>query len=211
MSTGRLGAPWCLDPDQGDSLSQRDTGWLQIYCSGAQEVFDTILQAFALTEQICLCPAWWFTTASTFLIPMRLSMCRTKKPCGVSWEHRTFEGSGDTRAEANLHGLTAGDTQLKLVRERHIDMQGALDHLYEINKRFADKILSEVTARSKRFSSSVKTAVLAAGSCAETVRWSLPDLLDTGLIQLRALRPFPAVELRQILKSRRSEGGCRRS
>ncbi len=49
-----IGAPWCLDPDQGDSLSQRDTGWLQLYCANAQEVFDMVVQAYFIAEKLLL-------------------------------------------------------------------------------------------------------------------------------------------------------------
>jgi 2-oxoisovalerate ferredoxin oxidoreductase alpha subunit len=45
-----MGAPWSIWPDLSDSLSQRDTGWLQFYCADNQEVFDTIIQAYKLCE-----------------------------------------------------------------------------------------------------------------------------------------------------------------
>jgi 2-oxoisovalerate ferredoxin oxidoreductase alpha subunit len=45
-----MGAPWSIWPDLSDSLSQRDTGWIQFYCADNQEVFDTIIQAYRLCE-----------------------------------------------------------------------------------------------------------------------------------------------------------------
>jgi 2-oxoisovalerate ferredoxin oxidoreductase alpha subunit len=45
-----MGAPWSIWPDLSDSLSQRDTGWIQFYCADNQEVFDTIIQAYKLSE-----------------------------------------------------------------------------------------------------------------------------------------------------------------
>ncbi|MGE5416894.1 MAG: pyruvate ferredoxin oxidoreductase [Acidobacteriota bacterium] len=45
-------APWTLWADHQDSMAQRDTGWLQYHCSSNQEVFNTILQAFRVAEQI---------------------------------------------------------------------------------------------------------------------------------------------------------------
>ncbi|MBI2450155.1 MAG: pyruvate ferredoxin oxidoreductase [Candidatus Nealsonbacteria bacterium] len=47
-----LGLPWNIWPDFQDSLSQRDTGWIQLYCEDVQEVFDTVLQAFKITETV---------------------------------------------------------------------------------------------------------------------------------------------------------------
>ncbi len=49
-----VGPPWSIWTDQNDSLSQRDTGWLQIYCESNQEVQDTIVQAFKIAETVML-------------------------------------------------------------------------------------------------------------------------------------------------------------
>ena len=49
-----LASPFNLKADLSDSLSQRDTGWLQFYCESGQEVFDTIIQAFRISEEILL-------------------------------------------------------------------------------------------------------------------------------------------------------------
>jgi len=45
-------APWTLWADQQDSFAQRDTGWIQYHCSSNQEVFNTVLQAYRVAEQI---------------------------------------------------------------------------------------------------------------------------------------------------------------
>ena len=45
-------APWTLWSDHQDSMAQRDTGWIQYHCSSNQEVFNTILQAYRVAEQI---------------------------------------------------------------------------------------------------------------------------------------------------------------
>ncbi len=45
-----MGSPWSIWPDFSDSLSQRDTGWIQFYCADNQEVFDTVIQAYKLCE-----------------------------------------------------------------------------------------------------------------------------------------------------------------
>jgi pyruvate/2-oxoacid:ferredoxin oxidoreductase alpha subunit len=49
-----LGPPWNIWSDQSDSLSQRDTGWVQLYCENNQEVLDTILQAYRIAESVKL-------------------------------------------------------------------------------------------------------------------------------------------------------------
>ena len=45
-----VGAPWSIFNDQQDSISQRDTGWIQIYCRDNQEIIDTLIQAYRIAE-----------------------------------------------------------------------------------------------------------------------------------------------------------------
>ncbi len=49
-----MSPPWTMWCDQTDSLSQRDTGWLQFYCESNQEALDTIIQAYKISEEILL-------------------------------------------------------------------------------------------------------------------------------------------------------------
>ncbi|MEW5900256.1 MAG: pyruvate ferredoxin oxidoreductase [Acidobacteriota bacterium] len=45
---------WSIWTDQNDSLSQRDTGWMQFYCASNQEVLDTVVQAFKVSEKLMI-------------------------------------------------------------------------------------------------------------------------------------------------------------
>jgi pyruvate/2-oxoacid:ferredoxin oxidoreductase alpha subunit len=47
-----IGPGWNIWTDQNDSLSQRDTGWVQLYCETNQEVIDTTVMAFKLAETL---------------------------------------------------------------------------------------------------------------------------------------------------------------
>ncbi len=44
-------APWGFWPDQIDSLSQRDTGWVQLYSESPQDSLDSVIQAFRIAEE----------------------------------------------------------------------------------------------------------------------------------------------------------------
>ena len=199
-----IGAPWCLDPDQGDSLSQRDTGWLQIYCSSAQEVFDTVLQAFALSEELFL-PSMviydGFYISHTYEVVDVPEKQMVKRFIGPP----VFPAQVIPGSLGNLHGLTTSETQLGLIRRRHEDMLRAPALFDQINDRFA-----QIFGRSYKVIDSVippgsKTVILTVGATAETVRWCLPKLKDIGLIQLRMFRPFPAEQLGSLLKAHEVE------
>jgi len=47
-----VAAPWGFWPDQTDSVSQRDTGWIQLYSESGQESLDTVIQAFKIAERV---------------------------------------------------------------------------------------------------------------------------------------------------------------
>ena len=47
-----IGAPWNILNDQQDSISQRDTGWIQIYARNNQEILDSIIQAYKIAETV---------------------------------------------------------------------------------------------------------------------------------------------------------------
>lgn len=43
-------SPHGMQPDHSDTASERDTGWIQFHCETIQEVIDTIIQAYKVTE-----------------------------------------------------------------------------------------------------------------------------------------------------------------
>jgi len=47
-----MGAPLNILPDHQDSISQRDTGWIQIYARNNQEILDSIIQAYKIAETV---------------------------------------------------------------------------------------------------------------------------------------------------------------
>ncbi len=49
-----VGAPWSVWNDHQDSISQRDAGWIQIYAKDHQEIIDTVIKAYRLTEEVCI-------------------------------------------------------------------------------------------------------------------------------------------------------------
>src|SRR3990172_3741323 len=49
-----LGPAWNIWTEQTDSLAQRDTGWIQLYCESNQEIIDTVFQAYKIAEKVLL-------------------------------------------------------------------------------------------------------------------------------------------------------------
>lgn len=49
-----VGAPWTVWNDQQDSMSQRDVGWIQLYCNDHQQIIDTTIKAFRLAQTLSI-------------------------------------------------------------------------------------------------------------------------------------------------------------
>jgi len=47
-----VGAPWTIWNDHQDAMSQRDTGWIQMYACDHQQIIDTVIKAFRLAETV---------------------------------------------------------------------------------------------------------------------------------------------------------------
>ncbi|HHX86561.1 MAG TPA: pyruvate ferredoxin oxidoreductase, partial [Firmicutes bacterium] len=202
-----LGAPWSLEPDQGDSLNQRDTGWIQLYCSSAQEVFDFVLLGYALSEQLLL-PC--LVSYDGFYISHSCEAVEV----AIREQAADFLGPKALPAQLeelgrayNLHSITGAAELSKLIRERHRDMQQAISVFTELNCRF-----QEIFGRSYSPVQAVGLpeagmAVVTAGACAETVYSMLPDLnsldLSVGAAAIKMFRPFPRDELCKWLKNGR--------
>src|SRR3990167_2236576 len=49
-----VSSPLNIWNDEQDSISQRDTGWIQIFCKNNQEAVDSVPQAFYIAEKVLL-------------------------------------------------------------------------------------------------------------------------------------------------------------
>ncbi len=194
-----IGAPWCLDPDQGDSLSQRDTGWLQIYCSGAQQVVDTVIQAYVLAESLllpCMVVFDGFYISHTYEAVDVPDLALAREFVGPpKFAPQMVPGN-----IANLHGMTSGVDQHKLIRGRHEAMKSALSVFEKINSRYGEVFGRSYSPLEVEIPPGAKKAVFTAGAVAETVLWALPRFPGLGVIALRLFRPFPSEKICELVE-----------
>ena len=54
VASRAIGAPINIWNDHSDSLSQRDSGWLQLFCESNQDAVDTHIMAFKIAEKVGL-------------------------------------------------------------------------------------------------------------------------------------------------------------
>lgn len=199
-----LGAPWSIWVDHNDSLSQRDTGWIQFYVSSCQEVFDTILQAYRLGEIVQL-PV--MVNLDGFYLSHTIEPAILPKPAEVDAflpPYRT-EWRLNPQKPRSIGNLTSPDYYL----EFRYKIQEAMDTA----KAVANDIYQQFESYFGRHYGSLdcyeledaKTVFITYATMAQTVKHAVREIRregeKVGLIRIRMFRPFPVEDLRQVVKS----------
>jgi pyruvate/2-oxoacid:ferredoxin oxidoreductase alpha subunit len=116
-----VGAPWNIWNDHQDSISQRDTGWIQIYSCDHQQIIDDTLKAFSIAEEtsipvmVCYDGYLLSHTYMPFEVPQEERVARFLKPFKPSY-------ALDPADPANLNTVTLPETR--------VDVNGELAHGY---------------------------------------------------------------------------------
>jgi len=197
-----LAAPWAFWSDQTDSLSQRDTGWIQVYCEDNQESLDSVIQAFRISEQVLL-PCMVVLEAnfiSHFMEPVEVPdpslVDRFLPPVNTP---RRFDLDHPGFAIPVVNQVQYRDFR-RLSQEA---MVHALTILGEVDKDFASHF-----GRGYGLIESVDTedadlVIVTSASITATARFTLKRLREkghrVGLVKIRVFRPFPTEALRRVL------------
>ena len=209
-----VGAPWTILNDQQDTVAQRDTGWIQIYCRNSQEVMDTVIQAYRIAEQIqipvMVCyDGFILSHASTPVdVPAQEDIDRYLPS-------REEKSTIDGHTSMNVNPLILSDPRPDA---NGVPMPGYMEFRYRLQCdildafstiQSADDEFAKVMGRS--WGSSVWTyrmedaehAVISMGSLASECTVAIDQLrnegIRVGVVGLRVYRPFPASELVDLL------------
>ncbi len=198
-------APWSLEPDLADSMSQRDTGWIQLYCSSAQELLDSVLCAYRVAEQamlpVLVCAEGFLVshTAEVVDVPGQEAVDAFLPPFSPpdDWvldpsRPRAFLGLPEPREYAAFqHNVaTAHDEARGLLAEAAADFSARLGR-------------PKVASLELSGDPDAETALVTIGTIGETARELLHDAEPPLLARIHALRPFPGEELATALSRAR--------
>ena len=194
-------APWSIEPDLTDSMSQRDTGWIQLYCSSAQEVLDSVLCAYRLAEAAML-PV--MVCAEGFLLSHTSEVLDVPEQDAVDAflpELRPPEDWVlDPSRPRSFSALPEADDYAAFQRNVAVALDGARDLIGDVAAEFTAHFGREKTgALELAGNPDAETALVAIGTIGDTAR----ELLDAGddllVVRVHAYRPFPAAELAAAL------------
>jgi pyruvate/2-oxoacid:ferredoxin oxidoreductase alpha subunit len=197
-----VGSPWNIFADQNDSLSQRDTGWIQYYCENNQEVLDTILQAYRVAEtvlmpaMVCLDAFFLSHTSEPVSIPDQELVDRYLPPLKMPF-------TLDTEQPHAFGGLPANDTYMELRARMEQAMRNALGVAADADSDFADLFGRRYGLIDTYRTEDAKTILVTSGTAAGTARAVIDayraEGIPVGLARIRLFRPFPAAELRRVV------------
>jgi pyruvate ferredoxin oxidoreductase alpha subunit len=210
-------APLNIHGDHSDTMAQRDSGWIQIYAENAQEVYDSILQAFRIGEHLdvqlpVIIGLDGFTLSHT-LESVRVlvgedvkSFVGTRKlPTVLSHEGKTVPYRLDPENPVTMGPIALQNFYFEFKRQQEEAMQNASRVIQEVHDEYA-----RLSGRSygdglieKYMLEDAEVATVCLGSTAGTVKTVVDELREkgvkAGLLRIRTFRPFPAGEIAKAL------------
>lgn len=193
-----IAPPWNLWTDQTDSLAQRDTSWLQLYCENNQEVLDTVIQAFKVAEQISLpvmlvLDAFILSHTSEVVdVPDQEAVDRFLPP----FKPKYLLDPDDPHA---FGSITGPEDFQKLKQLRHEDMLGAIEIIKKADEEYFALFGRRYGVVDPYRCDDAELILVTSGTLSGTARIAIDSLRDAGIaagaLKMRLFRPFPADDL----------------
>lgn len=202
-----IAPPWSIWCDHNDALSQRDSGWVQLWVENVQEALDTVIQAYKIAEDervmlpvmVCLDGFLVSHSYEPVEVPSQQlvdSFLPEKTPAPY-WI--------DVANPRSYGTIASPETYMEFRYELQEAMEGAKRVVKEV-----DEDWGRLTGRS--YGGSVDpylcddaevVAVLIgswAGDAKEAADVMRSRGVKAGVLRLRSIRPFPAEDLAETLK-----------
>ncbi len=202
-----LSAPINIWNDQQDSISQRDTGWIQLYAEDVQESADMVPQLFKLSEDPdVLLPSMGcmdgFILSHVYEPVILLEQSQTDEFLpGFSPEFML-----DTRNPMSFGAFADPGTYTEFRYKQEKAMGEALKKIEEIANEFKDIYGRYYGGLIDGYAlDDAEIVIMAMGSVIGTIKDTIDELRNegesVGLLKVRSFRPFPADAIRAALKN----------
>ena len=198
-----LAVPWAFGSDQSDSLSQRDTGWMQFYCEDGQEALDTVIQAYKIAESVFLpvmvCIDGFFT--SHFIEPLEIP---DQAVIDAFLPTVSIPNRFDLQNPAYLSNVVS-PAQFMAFRQRSFeDMEGAKPLIKEVDQEYGRALGRAYGMVEAVDTDGAEIVLVTSGAMTSTARVAIQSLRNkgykAGLLKIKAFRPFPWQEVQEVLK-----------
>ncbi len=198
-----IGAPINIWNDHSDSMSQRDSGWIQLYAESNQEALDLHIQAFKLAEELSL-PV--MVCMDGFILTHAYEQVEIPSQQQVDAFLPPFEPRQllDPNDPVTIGAMVGPEAFTEVRYLMHAKQMQALDLVPEIAAEFAQSFGRASGGLLRRYrSEDAETVVLALGSVLGTIEDVVDELREEGVrigaVGLKCFRPYPLEELRSAL------------
>jgi pyruvate/2-oxoacid:ferredoxin oxidoreductase alpha subunit len=211
------GPPWSVWADQHDTMAQRDTGWMQIYCESNQEVLDSIIMAYKVAEKAdIMLPA--------MIIKDAFILSHTLEPVDVPEQDMVdkFLPAFNPRFRLDVDepygfgSLVMPNWYMEFRYKINEAMESAREDFLKTEREF-EKTFGRNHGGLMEFyrCEGADAVLLIAGSVASTAKEVVDKLRSegkkVGIARLRCFRPFPVEETRKLAKMTNIIGICDRT
>ena len=207
-----LSAPINIWNDQQDSISARDTGWIQFYGENNQEALDLMLMSFKVAEDPrVLLPAMScidaFICTHTFEpvdIPDQKEVDEFLPP------YKPTHVKLDPDDPWTLGPFGVPEVYKELRYMQHLAMKEANKVIDEVFKEFEEKFGRKYQKVEAYKTEDAEIVLLTMGSVSGTTKEAVDEMRKkgkkVGVAKLTVLRPFPFEEINSIIKNAKVVG-----
>lgn len=197
-----LAPGWNIWTDQTDSLAQRDTGWIQLYCEDGQEVLDTTVQAYRLAERVNL---------PVMVVLDAFYLSHTYEPVDVPDQDDVdrflppYEPAFilDTKHPYSLSPLVTPTAYMEMRYEIATAMDDALEQFDRGEEEFAKIFDRRYGAVEAVDCEDADIVFVTSGTVTSTARLLREELRPRGekigVLKIKLFRPFPVEAVRRAL------------
>jgi len=198
-----IGAPINIWNDHSDSMSQRDSGWLQLFAESNQEAADLHVQAFRLAEQLSL-PV--MVCMDGFILTHAFERVELPAQEQVDAFLPPFQPRQvlDPAEPMTIGAMVGPEAFMEVRYLMHAKQVQALDAIPVVAGEFAEAFGRESGGLVRGYrSEDAETVVVALGSVLGTIEDVIDELRDDGVsigaVAVKCFRPWPYDEVRAAL------------
>ena len=200
-----LGAPLSIWNDQQDSISLRDSGWLQFYAEDNQEATDLHYIAYRVAEDpAVLLPA--FVCFDGFILSHTYEPIEMLKQEDADKYLPKFapEDRLDAKDPISFGMYATPDYYLEFRYENDKVLKDARTAIRKAGKEFGKMFGRDYSAMVEGYQmEGAETVIVAMGSICGTVKDTIDDMRaegkKVGLLKIRVFRPFPSEDVTKAL------------
>lgn len=213
-----IGPPWNIWSDQSDTMSQKDTGWMQVYCESNQEAMDTILMGYKIAEDHnILLPLMSMEDAFVLSHTSEPVSIPDQKAVDAFLPELDLDFSIDTEHPRGYGSYSTPDGPfMELKKDMRESMSKSKDVVAKVTDEFSEVFGRDYSGLVEKYMmEDAEYALIASGSLASTGKFVVQKMREkgqkVGLIRIRFYRPFPDDEIFRATRNLRALGVLDRS